>query len=112
MSGWAALLVGLLAAVATRLLLGGSPARRAQGIILIGLAVNLLVFTMTGAVHGRAPLVDAGETQVTGTVADPIPQALVLTAIVIGFALQAFALVLLMGRNGDEGAGDGEEAAS
>lgn len=102
MSGWLGLLVGLLAAAGARLLLGRSSLRRAQGVILLGLAVNLLVFTMTGASESRAPLVPPGADVPDGPVADPVPQALVLTAIVIGFALQAFALVLLLGRSEDD----------
>ena len=94
--------------------LSSAPARRAVGIVLLGLAVNLLVFAMTGAEHGRAPLVEPGEAVPREPFADPVPQALVLTAIVIGFALQAFALVLITrtGRLGDRaGAPEGREGA-
>ncbi|MDJ0974118.1 MAG: NADH-quinone oxidoreductase subunit K [Planctomycetota bacterium] len=96
MATWLALLCGLLATVGTRLMLRPKGPGRALGIVLLGLAVNLLVFTMTGAVHGRAPLVEPGASSPEPPYADPVPQALVLTAIVIGFALQAFALVLLV----------------
>lgn len=95
MIGWLGILIGVLAAAGTQLLLRNSPTRRAMGIVLLGLALNLLVFAMTGAEHARAPLVEEGATQPTAPFADPLPQALVLTAIVIGFALQAFALVLI-----------------
>jgi len=95
MIGWLGILVGVLAAAGTRLLLRDSPARRAVGVVLLGLAFNLLVFAMTGAEHERAPLVAMGEEVPRAPFADPLPQALVLTAIVIGFALQAFALVLV-----------------
>ncbi len=95
MSGWLGIVVGVLAACGTRLLLRSTPARRAVGIVLFGIALNLLVFAMTGAEHARAPLVAYGEEAPRGPFADPLPQALVLTAIVIGFALQAFALVLI-----------------
>ena len=95
MSGWLGILVGVLAACGTRLLLRDAPARRAVGVVLLGIALNLLVFAMTGAEHLRAPLVEPGDAAPRAPFADPVPQALVLTAIVIGFALQAFALVLL-----------------
>lgn len=112
MSGWLGIVVGVLAAAGTRLLLRSSPARRAIGIVLLGLALNVLVFTMTGAEHGRAPLVEQGEDAPAAPFADPLPQALVLTAIVIGFALQAFALVLIT-RAGrlDDGRGREGEAS-
>ena len=96
MSGWFGLLVGILAACGTRLLLRTSASRRALGVVLLGLAVNLLVFTMTGVTTDRAPLVEPGASAPRAPFSDPLPQALVLTAIVIGFALQAFALVLLV----------------
>lgn len=96
MTAWLGILVGLLAAAGTKLLLRSAPAPRAAGIVLLGLALNLLVFTMTGAEHSRAPLVAPGETAPRAPFTDPLPQALVLTAIVIGFALQAFALVLIL----------------
>ena len=94
MSGWLAILVGLLAASATLLLLRRDLARVGIGIILLGHAANLMVFAMTGAERSEAPLVAEGETLPPEQVSDPLPMALVLTAIVIGFALQAFALVL------------------
>ncbi|MEM8884277.1 MAG: NADH-quinone oxidoreductase subunit K [Planctomycetota bacterium] len=102
MSGWFGLLVGILAAAATRLLLRNSAAGRALGVVLIGLALNLLVFTMTGVATDRAPLVEVGASAPREPFSDPLPQALVLTAIVIGFALQAFALVLLVRSDPDE----------
>ena len=113
MSGWLGILVGVLAAAGTKLLLRSSPARRAMGIVLFGLALNLLVFSMTGAEHARAPLVELGETEPRAPFADPLPQALVLTAIVIGFALQAFALVLITrtGRLDDGDGADGRGSA-
>ncbi len=95
MSDWLGIGVGVLAACATYLLLCKNPSRRAVGIILFGIAINLLVFAMTGAEHSRAPLVAPGQEVPRAPFTDPLPQALVLTAIVIGFALQAFALVLI-----------------
>lgn len=73
--------------------------RRSLGSLIIGLALlshaaNLLIFTVSGLTRGRPPLLSASGA-VSGPVADPIPQALILTAIVIGFGVLAFALALL-----------------
>ena len=57
--------------------------------------VNLLIFSMGGFSRGLPPLIGEGEKALTGSFADPLPQALILTAIVIGFGVQAFAIVLL-----------------
>ncbi len=60
-------------------------------------AANLFLFTVGGLTRGKVPLIPADSTSgvIDATaVADPLPQALILTAIVIGFGVQAFALVL------------------
>jgi multicomponent Na+:H+ antiporter subunit C len=57
--------------------------------------VNLLMFTAAGLTRGRPPLVPAGAVTAVPPVADPLPQALILTAIVIAFGLLAFAVVLV-----------------
>jgi multicomponent Na+:H+ antiporter subunit C len=63
------------------------------GISLLGHAANLLIFTIAGLTRARPPLItDAAK---NSGLADPLPQALILTAIVIGFAVQAFAVVLI-----------------
>jgi multicomponent Na+:H+ antiporter subunit C len=64
------------------------------GLVLLSHAANLLIFTIAGLTRGRPPLILADATTVTEPFADPLPQALILTAIVIGFGIQAFALVL------------------
>lgn len=64
------------------------------GIILISNAVNLLLFTLGRLTNDNPPLIMAGETVPAEPFANPLPQALILTAIVIGFGLLAFALVL------------------
>ena len=56
------------------------------GIILISHTANLLIFTAAGLSDGSPPLSPAGERTLHPPDADPLPQALVLTAIVIGFA--------------------------
>jgi multicomponent Na+:H+ antiporter subunit C len=71
--------------------------RLAQLIIGLGLlsnGTNLLIFTAGGLTRGRPPVVPAGAQALVEPYADPVPQALVLTAIVIGFGLLAFSVVL------------------
>jgi multicomponent Na+:H+ antiporter subunit C len=71
--------------------------RLAQLIIGLGLlsnGTNLLIFTAGGLTRARPPVVPEGAATLVQPYADPVPQALVLTAIVIGFGLTAFALVL------------------
>lgn len=66
------------------------------GIMLFSQAANLLIFTAAGLSTGRSPIIAAEALTLEGAHADPLPQALVLTAIVIGFAVLAFAIALVM----------------
>src|SRR5215218_4796721 len=71
--------------------------RLAQLIIGLGLlsnGTNLLIFTAGGLTRARPPVVPEDAQSLVEPYADPVPQALVLTAIVIGFGLLAFSLVL------------------
>jgi multicomponent Na+:H+ antiporter subunit C len=90
-----ALLIGILYAAGVYLLLRRSLVRLIFGLLFLGHAANLLIFSIGGLVRGKAPLVDAGAAAPPAGAADPVPQALVLTAIVIGFALTAFTAVLV-----------------
>lgn len=101
MTAWLALLVAALGASGTWLMLRRGVLRRVLGIMLLGHAVNLLVFCMTGGTRRAAPLLREGGEASTSALQDPLPQALVLTAIVIGFALQAFVLALVAGDRRD-----------
>jgi multicomponent Na+:H+ antiporter subunit C len=65
------------------------------GLVLLGYASNLLIFTVGRLTRAQPPLVPLGSNMPPAPFADPVPQALILTAIVIGFGLQAFALVLI-----------------
>lgn len=69
--------------------------RTVLGIALLGSAVNLVIFASGRLESDRPAIVVAGETAL-GESADPVPQALVLTAIVIGFAFACFAFVLVL----------------
>jgi multicomponent Na+:H+ antiporter subunit C len=71
--------------------------RLAQLIIGLGMltnATNVLIFTAGGLTRASPPVVPEGATELTPPFADPVPQALILTAIVIGFGVLAFSLVL------------------
>jgi multicomponent Na+:H+ antiporter subunit C len=64
------------------------------GLALLSHAVHLLIFTAGGLHRAAPPLVAAGATRLSAA-ADPLPQALILTAIVISFGVIAFTLVLV-----------------
>ena len=89
-----ALVIGVLYGVAVYLLLRRSLAQLILGLGMLTNATNLLIFTVGGLVRARPPLVGPDAQQLTPPFADPVPQALILTAIVIGFAVLAFGLVL------------------
>jgi multicomponent Na+:H+ antiporter subunit C len=84
-------LVGTLYAVALYLMLRRSVLRLVLGLAILSHAANLLIFTAAGVRRGAIPIVRDDAARV---VADPLPQALILTAIVISFAVLGYALVL------------------
>ncbi|MEM0962960.1 MAG: NADH-quinone oxidoreductase subunit K [Bacteroidota bacterium] len=89
-----ALLTGILFAAGVYLVLRRNLLRMIFGIVLLSNAVNLLVLSMGRVVRVGPPLVPLGAEAPVEAYANPVPQALVLTAIVIGFGLVSFALVL------------------
>ncbi|MCF8363910.1 MAG: NADH-quinone oxidoreductase subunit K [Prolixibacteraceae bacterium] len=89
------IITGLLYAVGFYLLLHKGMTKMIIGIMALGYASNLFIFIVARLTRGIPALIKAGESTISGEYADPIPQALVLTAIVIGFGIQAFAIVLL-----------------
>ena len=90
-----ALSVGVLVAASVYLMLDRNVLRFLFGLALLSNAVNLMIFASGRLTPGAPPLIDAGEYAPTGVVANALPQALVLTAIVIGFGLLAFTLALV-----------------
>ena len=88
------LLVGVLFAVSVYLLLSKRIIRVLLGVSILGNAVNLLIFTTGRLVHVAPPVIPAGFPVLQEDVANPLPQALILTAIVISFSFFAFLLVL------------------
>lgn len=81
------------------------------GLMLMSYAVNLFILIMGRLWVNRPPLILGGSEPDPSTIGDPLPQALVLTAIVIGFATTALYLVLMIGTRGLTGTDhvDGEE---
>ncbi|HEY8340914.1 MAG TPA: Na(+)/H(+) antiporter subunit C [Egibacteraceae bacterium] len=86
-----AIVVGVLYTTGTYLLLQRTLTRVILGIVLLGHGANLLLL-MVGGLPGAAPL--SGPDGAPADAADPLPQALVLTAIVISFGVVAFLLTL------------------
>jgi len=95
MEALVAIMIGALVAAAAYLMLARNALRFLFGLILISNAANLLIFTAGGLTPEAPPLVAYGADLPPVGVANALPQALVLTAIVIGFGLFAFALVLV-----------------
>ncbi|GAA0572489.1 Na+/H+ antiporter subunit C [Halomonas salifodinae] len=90
-----ALAIGILYATAIYMMLRRSIVKLVIGLMLLSNAANLLIFASAGMRRGAPPLVPEGATAPLGAVADPLPQALVLTAIVIAFGVLSFAVVLI-----------------
>ena len=90
-----AIAIGILAAAGTWLIVRGGGVRLVLGFILLGHAVNLLIISAGGTDRRDPPLLGAGAD--TSLMADPLPQAFVLTAIVITFGVTVY-LVSLVSR--------------
>ena len=82
-----AALIGLFITVGVYFLLSRSVIRMLLGVSVFGNAVNLLIFVGGRLTREVPPIVPPDLYQAEGAVANPLPQALVLTAIVIGFAV-------------------------
>jgi multicomponent K+:H+ antiporter subunit C len=82
-----------------------------MGLSLLSYAVNLFIFAMGSLLLDKEPIVQPGLVPNLENYTDPMPQALVLTAIVIGFATTALFLVVLLANRGLTGTDhvDGEE---
>jgi multicomponent K+:H+ antiporter subunit C len=84
-----ALCVGVLTSCGVYLCLRGTTFTVVLGVTLLSYAVNLFLFASGRLLLNAAPIIGTSE-----RIADPLPQAFVLTAIVIGFAMTAFLVVL------------------
>lgn len=110
-----ALGIGILAGSGVWLLLRPRTFQVLMGLMLLSYATNIFIFGMGRLALHKPPVLDAAigasETVDLSLYADPVPQALVLTAIVIGFATTALFLVVLMALRGLTGTDhvDGQE---
>ena len=96
MDGVLAILIGLLYGGGLYLMMRRNLVQLIIGLGLLSHGANLLIFVAGGYGRGKAPIMAHAEKQFTALPADPLPQALILTAIVISFALGAFALTLFL----------------
>lgn len=87
-----ALIIGVLSACGVYLVLRARTFPVVLGLTFLSYAVNLFLFAMGRLIIGQPPVI----AEQMKNHADPIPQALVLTAIVIGFAMTAFVIVLAL----------------
>ena len=106
-----ALAIGVLGGSGVWLVLRPRSFQVLIGLALLSYAVNLFIFAMGSLFLDREPIVQAGLVANLDNYTDPLPQALVLTAIVIGFATSALFLVVLLASRGlsDTDHVDGEE---
>ncbi|HEX6004023.1 MAG TPA: Na+/H+ antiporter subunit C [Burkholderiales bacterium] len=107
-----ALGIGVLTGSGVWLLLRPRTFQVIVGLSLLSYAVNLFIVVMGWVRGGLAPIVQAGVAANPAAFADPLPQALVLTAIVISFATTALFLVVLLAARGLTGTDhvDGRES--
>ena len=95
-----ALAIGVLTGSGVWLLLRPRTFQVVIGLSLLSYAVNLFILAMGRLRSGVAPIVQAAAAADPAAFADPLPQALVLTAIVISFAMTALLLVVLLAARG------------
>ena len=106
-----AIAIGVLGGSGVWLVLRPRTFQVLMGLALLSYAVNLFIFAMGSLSLDKEPIVQPGLVPNLENYADPLPQALVLTAIVIGFATTALFLVVLLASRGlsDTDHVDGEE---
>ena len=106
-----ALAIGLMAGGGTWLLLRPRTFQVLIGLSLLSYAVNLFIFSVGSLALDAEPIIKEGLEATLTNYSDPLPQSLVLTAIVIGFATTALFLVLLLALRGLSGGDhvDGKE---
>ncbi|HSH05577.1 MAG TPA: Na+/H+ antiporter subunit C [Anaerolineae bacterium] len=101
-----ALTIAVLYGTGLYMMLRRSIVKIIVGLSLLGHATNLFIFTLGGIKRGQPALIMGTEHLDLAHSADPLPQALILTSIVIGFGVQAFAVVLIHRVYKSAGSGD------
>lgn len=104
-----ALVAGLFLSAAIYLMLSRHVVRLLIGLVLLGNAVNLAIFTAGRITRETPPLIAAGATAGAPGIANPLPQALILTAIVISFSFFVLLIVLAFRAYQDLGTDDTDE---
>jgi len=111
-----ALSIGVLTSCSVWLMLRPRTFQVIMGLSLLSYAVNLFIFSTArlGLAEGKPPILSPDKALDLLHYADPLPQALVLTAIVIGFAMTALFLVILLALRGMTGTDhvDGADAGT
>jgi multicomponent K+:H+ antiporter subunit C len=95
--------IGVLTGSAVWLLLRPRTFQLLVGLSLLSYAVNLFIFSIGGLAIDKEPIIVDGVPPDLASYTDPVPQALVLTAIVISFAMTALLLVLILASRGMSG---------
>ena len=98
-----AIAIGILAGSGVYLLLRPRTFQVIMGLTLISYAVNLFIFSIGGLAIDKEPILVEGVPRDLAHYTDPVPQALVLTAIVISFAMTALLLVVILASRGMTG---------
>lgn len=101
-----ALLAGIFFSAALYLMLSRDIVRLLIGLVLLGNAVNLTIFTAGRITRETPPLIDAAVAAAAPGIANPLPQALILTAIVISFSFFVLLIVLAFRAYQDLGTDD------
>ncbi|MDP2319810.1 MAG: NADH-quinone oxidoreductase subunit K [Acidobacteriota bacterium] len=91
-----AIAAGALVAAGVYLTMSRDLLRSAIGLSLLAAGANVVVFASGRLGNTDAPFVDPGLQRLSATAANPLPQALVLTAIVIGFSLTCLSVILVL----------------
>ncbi len=94
MSLYLCLLISVLVTTGVYCLLQPNIMRVIIGVVILSNAANLILFVAGGLSERVLPIIKEGEEFMNLGAADPVPQALILTAIVIGFSIIAYFLVL------------------
>ena len=105
-------LAGILYAAGLYQALSRNRMRLIIGLVLLSQATNVLVFNATGLVRAGEPLIPPDHTDLQEPYADPLPQAIILTAIVITLAIQTFTLVLIYRTAQEAGSVDEQDMSS
>lgn len=109
MEPYLALVIGCLYAGGVYMMLRRSLFKLVLGLVLLSHGSNLLIFTVGGLTRAQPAVIADDEVAPPEIFADPLPQALILTAIVINFGVLAFALVLFHRTHQILGTGDSDE---